>query len=276
MRCRSRENGAVVEGVGHGGGRRLQAALAIDQPEFPVFDRMPAAPPLVGPGERDRAAGAFLEGDADVHRRDLGLVRLAFANAVGARFREQQRLLAGDVLQARQVGAQLVLAVQVDVERADVEEREVEKLGRREVDVGEEAVGRCGLAFFVEAAEEALDAPLAVPAHDARRNLVAEREGEDGGMIAELADLRGDLAPDGALQRAVVEKRDVLRPRQPDHDAQALARGRVEQVAARRRIGADGVDAERGHLPEVGGDLMQAGGTGSRRRRAQTSRRSRL
>ena len=76
-------------------------------------------------------------------------------------------------------------------------------------------------------------------------------------MIAELADLRGDLAPDGPLQRAVVEKRDVLRPRQPDHDAQPVARGRVEQLAARRRVGADRVDAERGHQAEVGGDLLQ-------------------
>ena len=78
-------------------------------------------------------------------------------------------------------------------------------------------------------------------------------------MIAELADPGGDFAPDGALQRAVVEKRDVLRPRQPDHDAQPLPRGRVEQVAARRRIGADRIEAERGHLPEVGGHLMQRG-----------------
>ena len=77
----------LVEGVGDGRGRGLQTAIVIDEPELPILDGMTAAPPLVGPRERDRSARAFLEGDADVHRRDLGLVRLAFANAVGAGFR---------------------------------------------------------------------------------------------------------------------------------------------------------------------------------------------
>ena len=106
---------------------------------------MAAAPPFVGPGERDRAARAFFERGADVHRRDVRLARFAFANAVGAGLREQQRFLAGDVLQPREIGAQLGLAMQVDVERADVEEREIEKLGRRKVDVGEQAVRRRAL-----------------------------------------------------------------------------------------------------------------------------------
>ncbi len=69
-----------------------------------------------------------------------GLAVGAFADAVGAGFGEQQRPLAGDVLQPREVGAQVGLAVQVDVERADVEGVDVEILGRREVDVGEQAL----------------------------------------------------------------------------------------------------------------------------------------
>ena len=148
---------------------------------------MAAAPPFVGPRERDRAARAFLERRADVHRRDLGLARFAFANAVGAGLGEQQRLVAGDVLQPREIRAQLRLAVQIDVERADVEEREIEKLGRRKVDVGEQAVRRRGLRVLVQVAQKALDADAAVPAHDAGRNLVAERERQHRRMIAELA-----------------------------------------------------------------------------------------
>ena len=66
----------------------------------------------------------------------------AFADAVGAGFGEQQRLLAGDVLKPRQIRAQLRFAVQVDVERADVEERQIEEFGRRKVDVGEQRVRR--------------------------------------------------------------------------------------------------------------------------------------
>ena len=37
----------------------------------------------------------------------------------------------------------------------------------------------------------------------------------------------------------------------PDHHAQAVTAGFVEQVEARRRVQADGVDAERCHQPEV-------------------------
>ena len=84
-----------------------------------------------------------------MHRGDLGLPGFALANAVGARFGEQQRPLSCDVLQACEVRAQLGLAMQVDVERADVEERQIEKLGRRKVDVREEAVGRRGLRAVV-------------------------------------------------------------------------------------------------------------------------------
>ncbi len=93
-----------------------------------------------------------------MHRGDIGLSAFALANAVGARFREQQRLVAGDVLQAREIRAQLRLAVQIDVEGAEVEEREIEKFGRRKIDVREEVVRRLRLRFFVQIAEEPLDA----------------------------------------------------------------------------------------------------------------------
>ena len=116
------------------------------------------------------------------------------------------------------------------------------------------------------------DADAPVPAHDAGRNLVSEREGEHGRVIAELGDLGADLLPDLAPQRAVVEKRDVLRPRQPDHHAQAVACRFVEQLALRRGVGADGVDAEVRHEPEILGDCC-AMGTGSPARPARTCRR---
>jgi hypothetical protein len=84
-------------------------------------------------------------------------------------------------------------------------------------------------------------------------------------MIAELADARRDLAPDGPLEPPIVEKRHVLRPGKPDHDAQAVARGCVEQVAPWRRVGADRVDAEAGHQPEVFIDPVKRGELVARR-----------
>ena len=149
---------------------------------------MAASPPFIGPGKGDGAAGAFFEGGAQVHRGEPRLALFAFADAVDARFRQQQRLLSGDVLQPCQIGAQILLAVQVDVERADIEERQVEEFSRREVHVGEQAVGRGLFRFGVQPAQKALDPQPAVPAHDARRNLVAERKHQQRRVIGQLAD----------------------------------------------------------------------------------------
>ena len=79
-------------------------------------------------------------------------------------------------------------------------------------------------------------------------------------MIGELANRSHHVALDLVPQAPIVEKRDVLRPRQSDHDAQAVPRRFVEQIAARGRVHADGVDAERRHQAEVFGDLAQTQG----------------
>ncbi len=205
-----------------------------------------------------------------MHRRDVRLTFLALADAVGAGLGEQQRLVSGNVLQPREVRAQLGLAVQIHVEGEDVEEREIEEFRRRKVDVREQAVGRGRLALFVQDAEITFDALPAVPAHDTGWNFVAQREGQDRGMVAQLGHLLDDLVADPPAERAVVEERDVLRPGQPDHHAQIVTRRLVEQIAARRRVQTDRIDAEARHQAEVFGDLgyrreLIAGGIGRER-----------
>jgi hypothetical protein len=74
-------------------------------------------------------------------------------------------------------------------------------------------------------------------------------------MVADLPDARDGLAADLPLQPPVVEKGDVLRPRQSDHHPEPATRGLVEQVDARRCVGPNGVDAEIRHAAEVVGDL---------------------
>ena len=149
--------------------------------------------------------------------------------------------------------------MQVDVERVQIEEREIEKLGRGKVDVGEQAVGRGRLGIVVQVAQEVLHADAPVPPDDAWRNLVAEREREDCRMVGEFGHAGDNVAPDASREAPVVEKSDVLEPRQAHHDAKAVPRRFVEQVAPRRRIRADGVDAEGRHHPEVFGDALRTG-----------------
>ena len=169
-----------------------------------------AAPPFVGPGERDRAARAFVERRADVHRRDGGLPVFAFANAVGAGLGQQQRLVAGDVLQPREIRAQLRLAVQVDVERADVEEREIEKFGRRKVDVREQRVRRDGLGRLGRGrAGSARRAGVPCQRTTPGGISLPSANISDGRMVRELAHLPDDVAVD--LSRRGGDRRGTRR-----------------------------------------------------------------
>jgi hypothetical protein len=104
--------------------------------------------------------------------------------------------------------------------------------------------------------QEALDAQAAVPADNPWRNFVAEREQHGRRMIGQLANLLDDLALDASRQLPIVEEGDVLRPGEPDHHAEPVARRFIEQVAAGRRVDADRVAAELRHQAEVGRNLL--------------------
>ncbi len=255
---RGRERG-VGEGCRHGRQRRLGLPFGVDEPERPVLDLMPAPPPLVGPREGHGAGGALGEGGAQVHRGDCGLAVEPLADAVGAGLGQQQRLGAGHVLQPPQVGAQVGFAVQVDVEGADVEAAHVEMFGRREVHVGDRRVGRHRLDVGVELAQKALDARVPVPAHDRRRDLVAHRDHQRGRMRGDAAGGGGNGLTHVARERGVVEEGDVLRPRNADHDAQAVARRQVEQRIGRHGVGAHRVEASGRHHREVAVDARKWG-----------------
>ena len=71
---------------------------------------------------------------------------------------DQQRPLAGDVVEAREVGLERLLGLEVDVEADEVEERQLQVLGRGVVDVGDERVrGPPPSHASIEPLDEALD-----------------------------------------------------------------------------------------------------------------------
>src|SRR5262249_26794368 len=71
--------------------------------------------------------------------------------------------------------------------------------------------------------------------------------------------LCADVAQDVALQMSIVEKRDVLRPRDARHHAQAMLGRSVEQIRWRNGVRADGVHARIDHQSEVAIDLITLG-----------------
>jgi hypothetical protein len=242
--------------------RRLGAAPAVDEAEVPVVDVVATAVPLVGPGEDERARAARAHRGGDLPLEDGRLLVLAVAAAVEADLRHHERLVAGLVVQAREVGLERVPVLEVDVEGVEVDERELEVLRRREVDVGDQPAGVLVLRRAVQALEEPLRAPAPVPAGDRSGDLVADRVRQDRRVAGDAADLLADALLDGARRRAVVEERDVLLPRQAGHDEQPVLGGLVEEPPRWRRVGPDRVDAGLAHRPEVAGDHGRGGELG--------------
>src|ERR1700685_4485325 len=110
---------------------------------------------------------------------------LALANRVHAGFAEHQRQLARLSHQMSEVAAEVLLAMQIDVERNEIEKTQIEIFRRRIVRVSEQ---RARIDLFTEVAqlgEKTADRAGTVPAHDIRANLVADAVGGD--RLAELA-----------------------------------------------------------------------------------------
>jgi hypothetical protein len=88
----------------------------------------------------------------------------------------------------------------------------------------------------VELAQEALDAPRPEPAHDGGGDLVADRVAEHG-LVTRAGSRSGrDAAPNAARQLHIVQERDVLLPRQVDHDAQVVPFGGIEKPTGRHAV----------------------------------------
>ena len=92
----------------------------------------------------------------------------------------------------RQVAAEVFLAMQINVERNEIEKTQIEIFGRRIVRIGEQRAGIDLLSKVAELGEKAADGARPVPAHDIRSNLVADAVGCDG--LAELARLENRIA----------------------------------------------------------------------------------
>ena len=244
--------GQLLEGRSHRRQRGFGAAVAPHQAEVPVLDVVAAAVPLVGPGEDESPGAAGSEGRAHLPVQAVRLFLVAVAAAVQADLGHQQRLLAGQVLQPVEVGLQRLAAFQIDVEADDVDERQLQVLGRREVDVGDQRTRVLGLDRAHQPRQEGLDLLPAVPAHDGRRDLVAHGVTQHGGVPGAGAHTGAHALLDVVGAATVVEECDVLFPRQAHHHAQTVARGGVEQPGRRHGIAAHRVDAVLLHGREVG------------------------
>src|SRR3954451_2497161 len=94
-----------------------------------------------------------------------------------------------------QVTAERLAVVELDVERGEVEERQVEVLGGGVVGIGDQAARIDPLGDVHQFGEEPLHALGPVPADDVGADLVADAVGHDAGVVpAEFGSL-ADLEP---------------------------------------------------------------------------------
>ena len=238
--------------------RWLRPPLPVGEPEVPVVDVVSAAVPLVRPREHERARAPGGEGLRQLPAQALGLLLEPVAPAVEPDLCEEKRPVSGEVLQPSEVRRELLGRLQVHVEREQIEERKLEVLARRVVDVGDEPVGIPLLGRPVEALEKALDARTSVPANDRRRNLVADGVGEHRRVALAGFDGAANALRDRLHPSALVEERDVLLPGQPDEHIEAVLGRLVEKPQRRRRVRAEGVDAHRRHRREVPSNAFRA------------------
>src|SRR5260370_28940429 len=117
---------------------------------------------------------------------------LALANRIHAGFAEHQRQLSSLTHQMRQVTPKIFLAMEINVERNEIEKTQIEIFSRRIIRIGEERFGIDLLPEIAELGEKAADGARTVPAHDIRANFVADAVGRD--RLAELARLENGLA----------------------------------------------------------------------------------
>ena len=188
--------------------------------------------------------------------RGTGLRGLAVPAAVETDLGEEERPVARDVLQARQVRLQARARLQVHVEADEVEEGKLQVLGRRIVHVRDEASRIDVLHGLVERFQESLHAVPAMPAHDGGRDLVADGVAKERGVTGAHARARSHAIEDGEGPPGVVQKGDVLFPRHAHQHGEAVGLGGVEQIGRGHGVGANCVEAVGRHQGEVPGQAF--------------------
>src|SRR6478752_3641495 len=94
---------------------------------------------------------------------ELSLLHFTVPEAIHTDFAEQQRLVADEVLQPKQVPAKCLAIVEIDIERCEIDERQVQVLGGRKVGIGDQPVWIDLLHDIGQLRQESLDRSPPMP-----------------------------------------------------------------------------------------------------------------
>jgi hypothetical protein len=249
--CPGAGEGNLGEGFAHRLQRGLGAPQAVGEPEVPLGDVVPAAMPFVRPAEDERPGTSGRERGANLPAQRVRLGEQAVPLRVEAHLAQQQRPVAGQVLEPRQIRVETLARLEVDVEAHEVQEWQVEVFGRGIVDVSDEAARILSLGGVVEALEKAFHGAPAMPANHRGGDLAADGIAQNGGMSCAGGHTRAHAVLDCAGQPDVVEEGDVLLPGDANHHPQAVPVRRMQQPPRWHGVRADGVETLTGDARQV-------------------------
>ena len=235
----------------------LRLPLARDQAEGPVRDVVPAREPLIRPRKKDRPRRAAAHHTFQMPREDAGLLVLAFANRVHAEFPEDQRLVLREVLQPGEVLFKIALPLEIDVVGDEIDIARKQKFRRRITGETEERprIGRAGDADeFLDKLDDVLRPE---PAHDGKGDLVPHVVTEDRLVPRVLRHARADRLLDLPADFSVVQKLDVLRPRDRNEHPQPELPREIEEPPRRHVINAQEIDPHLRHQREIAPRLFR-------------------
>ena len=272
-------NGSLVPAArdAKGGARR---AILAGQPELPAGHPLSADPPLVRPREDACAGDPSLDRRLELPLQNvrLSLLAVRLLTRGNTDLPEHERPVTGQMLQLAEIAAEVLAALEKDVEHQEVDALQRQVLGGRIIGVGDQPAGVDLADDLDQLVERVRHGLQPVPAQDIGGNLVTQREPQDsrvpgqalrGGqhLLAGLARNLPSLAPRAAQEVAPV---GIEHPRE---DPEADLGRRLEQVLRRHRVGADDAEPCRAHHRQVALESLAAPGRGCRQRAARRSRR---
>ena len=181
----------------------------------------------------------------------LGLLLFGVANRVHPEFAKDERLVIGEVLQAREVAVEIVLAVEIDIESDEVAVLREQVFRWRVARVGEQGLGIGFAADVDELFDELRDLARAEPANHRGGNFVANEVAENGGMPCVFGNPVAHSFLGCVADGAVVKKFQMLGPRDRNQGTDAEFLAEIEKPTRRHIVNAHEIHPGLAHQFEI-------------------------
>ena len=173
-------NGSLVPAArdAKGGARR---AILAGQPELPARHPLSAHPPLVRPREDACAGDPSLDRRLELPLQNvrLSLLAVRLLPRGNTDLPEHERPVTGQMLQLAEIAAEVLAALEKDVEHQEVDALQRQVLGGRIIGVGDQPAGVDLADDLDQLVERVRHGLQPVPAQDIGGNLVTQREPQD-------------------------------------------------------------------------------------------------